>query len=245
MRGTTTDGYPAGVRTHTRNIHTRSTTLHLNLNSRSLLTYKVHHTTSKCPHITQDIHLICLVAQVVVTWPVSVNSSFVTDHQVHLIRASWSSKSPVFRSCHRTLDGYFRSSSAPAHACLTAKLGHSTVSPFFFPFLQAWAVSFTIHYERIHLVTQTRMLSIKGFDTCTTDRTTRPTMSREILENVIVFVSSLLLFQPKIWTSFYHHPSPSPGLWWQVHRNRSRGSSLLHCLFELRVTPTRVGGDPS
>ena len=57
-------------------------------------------------------------------------------------------------------------------------------------------------------------------------------------------MSSLLLFQPQIWTSFYHHPNPSPGLWQQGHRNGSRGSPPLHCCFvpsaKFRHSYTRI-----
>ena len=124
------------VHEHTHNIHTNllSSTIP---NSDSHVTHKVHHTTPRCNHTTQDIHshcrsllegtldaaLICLVAQVVVTWHVpSILLFFLTTRFISN-GLSLSSKSLVFRSYHRNLNGHlrpFRSSSAPVHVCLPA-----------------------------------------------------------------------------------------------------------------------------
>ena len=77
---------------------------------------------------TTDAALICLVAQVVVTWLVPFILLFFLTTSFVSYRLSWSTKSLVFRST--TLDGYFRIFSALA----TTKLGHSTSFLSSFPF---------------------------------------------------------------------------------------------------------------
>ena len=161
-------------------------------NSDSHLTHNVHHTTPKCNHTTQDIHSQYRSKAVT---PQSRSSAVTTRH-------GW---------LFQTFQISIRTS-----PCLS----HSKTWTFHFislllSLLHAWAVSFTIQKigpffahinqslvtERFHnfiaMPFKTRMLSIKGFDTCTTDRTTRPTTSREISENLVIFMSSLL-FQPQI-----------------------------------------------
>ena len=54
------------------------------------------------------------------------------------------------------------------------------------------------------------MLSIEGFHSCTTDRNTRSTTSKEIPGKLVIIISSVLLLQPQIWTFLIITPAYLP-----------------------------------
>ena len=137
MRGTIRAVVPR-VYDHTRHPH-KSAILYSIPNSDSHLTPQgpPHHTQVQSHHTgrttgqgrsplasTLDAALICLVVQVVVTWPVPSILLLLTMKFISY-RLSWSSKSPVFPQLPQDIGGFFRpfrSSPAPAHACLSANL---------------------------------------------------------------------------------------------------------------------------